>query len=255
MKFGVCGNPDMARVAAKAGYDFMEWTVSDVLKPREPVAVFQSVHGLIQSAALPYPVLNCFVPGDLKLTGPEVDRRALQDFVTTVFERAGTVGVEVIVFGSGGARRIPDGFDRRLAQDQLIWFGSMLAPLAQDHGVTVVLEPLNRGECNTLNTCAECAELVGEVAHPAFRLLVDAYHMMKDGDPVSDITRHAGLLRHTHIATTTHRLPPGVEPCDFAPFFVALKTGGYDGRVSIEAKVTDPGLELPAALAAMRSLS
>ena len=100
------------------------------------------------------------------------------------------------MFGSGGARRIPEGFDPKDAHDQLVRFCSMLAPIAWRHGVTVVVEPLNRQECNVLTTVKECAALVREVAQPGLRLLVDAYHLLRDNDSCDDIATHGDLLAH-----------------------------------------------------------
>jgi sugar phosphate isomerase/epimerase len=131
----------------------------------------------------------------------------------------------------------------------------MVAPVAQDHGVTVAVEPLNRTQCNVLTTLDECARLVTEVAHPALRLLVDAYHLMRDNDSYEDIVRHGSLLVHAHLATVPHGLAPGAEPCDFAPFFASLAKAGYNGRVSVEGRFANPGAELPAALKLMRALA
>jgi sugar phosphate isomerase/epimerase len=188
MQFGVCGDVRTAAVAARASYDFAEWSVPALLKPRESEDAFVAGLGELRSAGLPYPVANCFVPGDLKITGPEVDTPALRAYVTETMERAERAGVEVIVFGSGGARRIPEGFDPQSAHDQLVAFCGMVAPLAHDHGVVVVVEPLNTADCN--------------------------------------VTR----------------------------FFRALADAHYNGRVSIEAKITDPLIELPVALATLRRL-
>lgn len=254
MKFGVCCAPGSAAAAAKAGFDFIEGAVGGFLKPREPQAAFQAALDEVRAAPLPCPVVNCFVPGDLKITGPAVNLPALRDYVTTVFERAEQAGVEVIVFGSGGARAIPDGFAREAAREQLVAFGSMLAPLARDHGVTVVVEPLNRKECNVLNSVGECAALVRDVAHPGLRLLVDAYHFLRDNDSLDDLAAHGGLLAHVHIATVANRLAPGVEPCDFGPFFRTLARTGYDGRISIEASLPDLERNLAAALPVLRQL-
>jgi sugar phosphate isomerase/epimerase len=61
-------------------------------------------------------------------------------------------------------------------------------------------------------------------------------------ESVSDIVAAGPLLCHAHTATYQTRLAPGLEPCDFEPFFQALKEGGYDGRISIEGKWDDlPG--------------
>ena len=254
MQYGVCGDPDMAAAAAEASFDYAEWLVGALLKPQEPRHAFEAELDRVRAAALPVPVLNCFVPGDLKITGPDVDTGKLEEYVTTTFRRAEQAHVETIVFGSGGARRIPDGFDAQAAHEQLVSFCSMLAPIARQNGVTVVVEPLNRTECNVLNTVAECATLVREVSHPALRLLVDAYHLLHDSDSYRAIVENADILSHAHIATVATHLAPAAEPCDFAPFFEALAEAGYKGRISIEAGIPDPGNDLPAAISLMKSL-
>src|SRR5512133_747590 len=134
MKFGVCGGPKVARIAKAAGYDYFEWGVGDLLHPREDEIVFQAALAEARAVGLPFPAANVFVPADLKITGPVVDSQALKSFVTTAFERAEQAGVERIVFGSGAARRIPDGFDRQIAWGQLVAFCQLMGPIAQQHG-------------------------------------------------------------------------------------------------------------------------
>ncbi|MFH0879185.1 MAG: sugar phosphate isomerase/epimerase family protein [Lentisphaerota bacterium] len=255
MQFGVCGNLSVAAAAANASYDFAEWSVGALLKPRESEDAFCAAVAGVRAAKLPYPVVNCFVPGDLKITGPEVDMSALRKYATTTLMRAERAGVEIIVFGSGGARQIPNGFDPHAAHEQIVSFCSMVASIAHDRGVTVVVEPLNHAECNVLTRVAECAALVREVGHPALRLLVDAYHLLQDSDSYEDIVTNGDILSHVHIATVPSRLSPAAEPCDFAPFFAALAQAGYTGRVSIEAQITNPNTDLPAARTLMNSLA
>lgn len=254
MQYGVCGGPEIVSLLARAGFDYVEMGVGSLLKPREDHASFASSLQTVKALELPCPALNLFVPGDLKITGPDADLSALKQYVTTTFERAREADVDVIVFGSGGARGIPDGFDRTVAQDQLIQFCAMLAPIALEQNVTVAVEPLNSKDCNVLTTVHECAALVRAVDHPAVRLLVDAYHLLKDDDPLEDIVANGDLLAHVHIATEENRLAPGAEPCDLTPFFNALVQAGYDGRISIEARMSDPDSDLPRALSYMKAL-
>lgn len=255
MQFGTCVDMSLAAVAASASYDYVEIRVPELLKPQEQEDSLQASLDALHAIGLPCPVLNIFVPARLKITGPDVNKQVLQDYVSTCMQRAEKAAVSIIVFGSGGARCIPDGFDRGVAHHQLVAFCRMVGPLAYDHGVTVVVEPLNRSECNVLNTVDECAALVNEVAHPSIRLLVDAYHLMRDGDSYESVVKHGRLLAHAHIATIPNRLAPASEDCDFSAFFDALAKAQYRGRLSIEGKISDPHVELPAALALMRTLS
>jgi sugar phosphate isomerase/epimerase len=226
-------------LAAQAGFDYFEMTVGALLKPREDDAAFAAALEGARAAGLPCPVLNVFIPADLKITGPTADLALLERYVTTACHRAAQAGVRVIVFGSGGARRIPDGFDRTAAWRQITAFCRMLAPVASAHGVTIAVEPLNKAECNVLNTVGECARLVREVNHPAIRLLVDAFHLLKDHDSIEDIVANGDILAHVHVATAPERLAPGMETCDLQPFFNALARSRYTGRVSIEGKLPD----------------
>jgi sugar phosphate isomerase/epimerase len=252
MRYGVCATVESASVLAAVGYDFIELHVQRDLKTTEPEDAFAPMVAQIQATAVPAIAANSFVPGGLKITGPDVDEEALEAYAATAFERAARSGLETIVFGSGGARQIPDDFDRDEAWQQLVRFGRLIGPLAEAQGVTVVVEPLNRRECNVLNLIGECAQYVREVDHPYVRLLVDAYHWGVENDSEEDLVEAMPLIRHAHIATYETRKAPGFEPCDFGPFFRALERGGYDGPLSIEARWSSLEDEAAKALATLR---
>lgn len=253
MKFGVCGAPECAAVAAAAGYDYFEWSVQAFLQPRAGEEAFREALKQVRAAPLPSPVCNGFLPGDLKVVGPAVDAAALEAYVTTACTRAAVAGVDTIVFGSGGARAIPEGFDRAEANRQILAFLKMLAPIAARHGVCIVIEPLRFAECNVLNTVAESAQMARAADAESIQLLVDGYHWACNGEPEADIVAAAPLFRHMHIATRAKRRTPGAEPCEALPRFLrTVGRIGYTGRLSIEGKIEHPAVELPAALRLMR---
>ncbi len=252
MRIGICGGPEIAPVAQAAGYDYIELNTQSHLQGEADESVFQPILDQIKNCGMPCLAANVFVPSHLKITGPEVDITRLTRYVTTVMERAERAGIRSIVFGSGGARRIPDNYDPYMAYAQLVTFGRMAGPIAADYGVAIAVEPLNRGETNVINSVREGAHLVNDVNHPAFRLLVDAYHWAKENEPAGDIVAAGGLLAHAHIATYANRLPPGAEACNFTPFFAALKKAGYDLRISVEAGWKDMKTQAEPALKTLR---
>src|SRR5690242_1304573 len=128
-QFGVCTSVDNAAVVKAAGFDYVEENVQNLLQGLTPDAEWT---GAARAAAspLPVPAANVYLPGKLKITGPQVDMDALRSYVRTVFERAKKVGIRTIVFGSAGARNLPDGFDRNTAEQQILEFIRMFAPIA-----------------------------------------------------------------------------------------------------------------------------
>jgi len=251
MQIGVCMAPeDLTR--AVEGLNFIETTVAGLLCPREDDAAFASRLEAMRAAPLPTVAVNCLLPGDLKTTGPEVNAHAVDAYFTTVCRRAAKAGVEVIVFGSGGSRGVPEGFDHAAAGDQIVEHLTRWGPIAADAGVTLVVEPLNRTECNIVNTVGEGAELVRRADHPHIRLLADTYHMALDGDSPDAIRAAGDLIVHVHCAEADGRGPIGAKGEDHRPYFRALKDIAYDGRVSIEANWDNLQAQLPEAIARLR---
>lgn len=240
MQYGLCCGLDLVPTAIDAGFDYFELTVPGLLMPLAEEKAFEEMLVKVRAAKLPCPVVNCFVPGDIKITGPAADPARLEQYVLTACRRAKLAGVDRIVFGSGGARNIPDGFDRTAAWEQLVAFCAMTGPIAQEAGVTIAIEPLCRPECNVVNSVTEGARLAREVNHPAIKLLVDCFHWGREKESPDAIVAAGDLLVHTHLATVASRILPGEEEQDFAAFFGSLKKAKYDGRVSVEAQVKDP---------------
>lgn len=254
MKFGVCGSPDLAKTAKEVGFDYFEWSVGGLLHPSEDEGVFETALAQARSVGLPCPVVNVFLPGDMKVTGPTIDRHGLETYISTALRRAETAGIETIVFGAGAARRIPEGFDPGYGWKQMVDLCRWIGPVARQHGVRIAIEPLNTGETNLINTAEEAARLVEEVDHPNIRMLVDGYHWAKDHNALAGILENGPRIIHAHVATAEGRRPPGPEDTCEA-FFSALTQIGYDGRISFEGSLQQPEIELPQALAIMQALT
>ena len=159
----------------------------------------------------------------------------------------------MVVLGSGGARRVPDGFPREEAFSQLVDFCRRIAPLARDNGITIAVEPLRRQETNIINTAREGLELVKAVDRPEIKLLVDYYHLAEENESADVLLEAGRQVVHAHIANPKGRvypLSPGES--DYAGFFENLCRIRYSGRLSIEASTTDFAAQAPQSLAMLR---
>jgi sugar phosphate isomerase/epimerase len=240
-------------ILSAAGYSFVEENVRGFLVPAEADSVFDQKLALLKDSKLPVEACNSFLPGNLKCVGPAPLHEDILKFGETAFRRAQMAGVKTIVFGSGGARAIPEGFSREEARNQFITLCKQLAPLAKKYNVVISLEPLNTKECNFVNSVAEGGEIVKAVNHENFRLLADIYHMLMENESPANITKYGDLLYHTHIAEKTGRSAPGVNKEDFKPYFKALKDVKYEGRMAIECSWKNLSEQAATAINEMRS--
>lgn len=190
--------------------------------------------------------VNIFIPGNLKTVGPEVDEEAILAYTQKVFERCQQAGVGMVVWGSGGSRRVPEGFDYQQAVDQFVSIAGKVARQAQQYGILLTLENLNSTETNFLNRLSEVIDVVKRVDEPNLRVCVDIYHMLKDGEPAEVIDEGRGLIEHCDIAEKEGRTAPGIAGNEVVPYLRALKRIDYSGKIIVEARWTSFEKEAPA---------
>jgi sugar phosphate isomerase/epimerase len=239
VRFGVCASLDRAPLIKAAGWDYLEASVQELLQGSVPDDQWDGA-ARAKHSPLPIECAYLLVPAALKIVGPNADLAALTDYLSTVTRRAGRLGIRVLGFGSGGARSIPDGFDRERAGGQLLDFCRVAAKLAGDAGVVIVMEQLNRPECNFINTIEEVAAYVRAVDHENFRALLDTYHVWRENDSLEQVAAAAPLVAHVHVADLENRTPPGESgTSDYRPIFRLLKQAGYAATISVESKSFD----------------
>jgi D-psicose/D-tagatose/L-ribulose 3-epimerase len=249
---GYCVGLKGLELAKAAGFDYVELGTTELTALSD--ADFEAAVAQVKASGIPTPNANLFLPATLKLTGPEaVDAEQQMAYVKKAFTRLERLGVKILCFGSGGARRVPDGFAKEQAFAQLVAFGKRIAPEARAHGITVVIEPLRRQETNIINTTAEGFALVKAVDHPNFQLLVDFYHLASEQEDPKIIIEAKAHIRHLHMANPQGRVfPLKWDEFDYAPFFANLRAIGYAGRLSIEASSPDVPAQAPVSIALLR---
>jgi sugar phosphate isomerase/epimerase len=147
---------------------------------------------------------------------------------------------------------VPDGFSKETAREQFLRAVSSYAPLAERHGVIIVIEPVCRVDSNFIMSLADGADIVNTVGHPNVRLLADNFHMDIEGEPPTEIERFASILEHIHVSEIKGRAIPGTTDYDLRPYLRALKNAGYNGRLAIEPEWKDVNTDPAKALVALR---
>ena len=251
MRFGVVTDVQNRTLLETLGFDYLECCVTAIAGMDD--AAFAALAEENDTAAVKIEAACVLLPGSIRVTGAEVDPEAQAAYLERAFARLERLGVGPVVFGSGGARRVPDGFDRAEAWHQLIQFGRLAAEKAVQHGLTIVLEPLRKEETNIINTQMQGLRLMQDIERPGFDILSDFYHLSLAGEGRAEVAACGKRLKHTHIANPDGRVAmKHSDAADYDAFFAGLSDCGYHGRMSIEGSLGDYRETLPEALALIR---
>lgn len=230
-KIGWCGDVESAAMLAGCGYDFIECPLVS-LALEEPDVHKTKIQSYKQ-CDLPVLAVNCFFPGDLKVVGGNVDSDRIDRYLTRAAEALAGLGTKIAVLGSGGARKIAEGWEYGRAEEQFLDLLKLMADRFHGTGVTVAIEPLNRKECNFINRVHEAAALAKWVNRPEIRVLADFYHMQEEQEALSTLADHREWLAHIHLADTG-RYNPGSGSYPYPEFLEQLGKAGYKGMLSAE---------------------
>ena len=251
MKIGLCGGLDKIMEAQENGFAYLEPPVNGVAALSDED--YAAKLAMVREASIPTPAFNLLFPKTMQLLTDDVTDADIAAYLEKAMTRVAELGGKVAVFGSGKSRNKPEDMSYDDAFRRLVEVTRLTGEIAGKHGVIIVIEPLNRGESNMINSVAEGAALVAAVNHPSVKLLADYYHMAKDGEPISDIVRLGGVC-HAHIATKEGRRYPAVMEEGFVSFINALKETNYSGLLSVEGKTDDIAVDAPASIALLKKL-
>lgn len=228
---------DWAPFSAMLGR-FRDWRYDAVeLGVRDPAHLdVAALQRCLEAAPLPVAALatgTTYVVDGLSYTHPNAAvRRAARQRIAEHCALAAQLGSLVIV-GLVRGRQQP-GTSRG---QTMAWVHEGLAAAceaAQQHGVSLVFEPINRYETDLVNTTEEGLALLQEVRAPHLGLLLDTYHMNIEDPDICASFRQAGRhVRHVHTADS-NRWYPGAGHVDFAAVVATLGEVGYHGYLSAE---------------------
>lgn len=235
-RIGICTTIENPLKMKNAGCSFVEVNIRKFFDPAKTDSEFQSDLKFAQNSDIPIYAGNSFFGSDIKLLGPGLDFDKISRHVEITMKRAKLLRTKIFVLGSGGSRRIPEGYDKNLAKKQFLKVCSLIANIAKQYDIIVVIEPLRKQETNFINTVREGLEVVKQVNHPNLKLLADFYHMLSENEGPDAIIEAKEYLYHCHIAEKEGRRAPGTNGEDFVPYFKALKQIGYKGSISLECK-------------------
>jgi sugar phosphate isomerase/epimerase len=242
MKYGYCldikfldGDVESRAIfegVAKAGFDYVELPLN-MLSECTKIAELKKE---LADAKLPCLACNLFFPFSMKLVGKDRDKKSIESYLARMIPFAAELGVETLVFGNGGARRVPPDVKRETAWDDLRYVVELMEKYAGDNKLKIAVEPLNTTETNIINSYTEGVELTKGLTHVA--TMIDSYHVLMDNQTYDDVLLYPDRLWHIHTAYSRERFitSPGDDLKAFDDLVKAIHTTGYDNKISLEGK-------------------
>lgn len=115
---------------------------------------------------------------------------------------------------------------------------------AQNLGITIGIEPINRYESYLCNTAANVLELIQKTNSPNLTVHLDTFHMnIEETNFYDPVIASGKLLKHMHI-TESNRGMPGEGTVNWDALFKALKDIDFEGNLVLENfSSTVPGMQ------------
>ncbi len=173
-----------------------------------------------------------FASRGLMFTEENKEKRAelecsFKGFIDLASEFGGLVNI-------GRVRGMINGRDPKLCEDLFLEMAGKLSDYAEEKGVSLILEPVNRYEIDYINNLDQCTELIKKVNRKNFVMMPDVFHMnIEDADFADALIRNREYVKYIHLADS-NRWAPGDGHLDFDRVFSALSKIGYDGWCTVE---------------------
>lgn len=148
------------------------------------------------------------------------------DFAAAIGNPNVTVG---LIRGRGGEQK--ESLERKLLLREL----KETAAYAEEKGIVINLEPINRYECRLINSTKDGYELLAEMGFPRnVGILYDTFHSnIEDPDMFEAIRTYGTYISHVHFADSNRQIP-GDGHIDFRKVCETLENVGYRGYASLE---------------------
>jgi sugar phosphate isomerase/epimerase len=170
---------------------------------------------------------------DLISPDPSVRRRTVQYLRDCITMAHGLGGEFVCVVPGTVGKTLPQARPEeewRWAVEGL----SRCAEWAEQSGLKLGIEPINRFETYFINRADQAIALADAVGSPCVGVVLDAFHLnIEEADPLDAIRRAGPRLVDFHVADTNRR-PPGEGAYDWDQVIAVLREIGYTGYLSSE---------------------
>ncbi|MBT2486869.1 MULTISPECIES: sugar phosphate isomerase/epimerase [unclassified Microbacterium] len=222
----------LARKAADLGYTALELPLENIGDWDPP-----RVRAVLDGLGLGAIVVGAMGP-ERSLLARAGDVVATREYLRACISAARVLGSPVVAgpfYAPTGITWRMGGEERAAVVDELRENLAPLAAEAQDAGITLAIEPLNRYETSVLNTVEQSLEALAPLFGRGVGLALDTYHLNIEEKKPADAIRAAGsAIAHVQVCGSD-RGAVGDDHTDWMGIIQALDDAGYAGALGVES--------------------
>jgi D-psicose/D-tagatose/L-ribulose 3-epimerase len=174
---------------------------------------------------------------DLNSVDPAIREQA-KLYLHWCIDFAQTIGSPVVIgpmYACVGKARLLPPEERKLERSRSVTEIRECCDYAMSKGMKLAVEPLNRFECDMVNTVSQGLEYIQEVDRPNLGFNLDTFHMhLEEKDSAAAICLAGERLFHVH-ASENDRGVPGTGQVHWHAIAAALKMVHYNQAIVIES--------------------
>lgn len=244
---------DLVYKVKEMGYDILEVAVE-----KAELIDWDRLNEMVQEVGLSVTISGAFGPErDISSDNPNVREQGVQYIVDClkIAEKMGSPVFTGPVYSAVGKTRFVSEDQKKQEREWCLENLWKVGKIAQDCGVVLGVEPLNRFETDMVNTADQALSLVKEVANPNIKISLDTFHCNIEEKNIPDAIRKVGKDFLCHVqGNESDRGTPGTGHLDWVGIKEALTEIGYDGAMVIET-FGAPSEELAGAACIWRPLA
>ena len=184
-------------------------------------------------------------------------RECARQYILSLIEAAALLQSPTVcgpMYSAVGKEHLEDPVERRVEWERAVSGIREMAGAADQKGIKLALEPLNRFETDMINVVSQGLEFIEETGMENVGLHLDSFHMhLEEKDSAAAIRRAGNKLFHFH-ACENDRGIPGTGQVRWSEIAQALKDIEYQGPVVIES-FTDQVKEIARAVCIWREIA
>ena len=238
MILGICCGADenTLKMMKEIGYVYIESGIKHFYKNKKAL---ESTLSALDKNKIRLEVGQHPFPGEYDASGKQSEAALaeIRDYFYELIGSASDLNMSTLVMGAGGARNLPSADKYENVMEQMADICRYaISPVLDHYGIILALEGLRKDETNMMNRTDESVKIAELAAVPNIKVMADLYHVIGEGENLADFANYKGYIRHAHIGKPAPRvMPSNGDGYDYKPFFEALRSANFNGRMSVEA--------------------